>query len=252
MGKNIKIGSLSVPGFKFNFKGEGEVFEEAVALMKQIFEEKACAVEPCGEYEILLTICDEDIKKEGYIIDITEEKAVLKAADAAGAYYAAATFEQIIHREGTEVFLPLCHIEDYPKFEKRGHFMECRYGSDFMTFEDWKKGIDYLSKMKVNKIIVGLYGCWGHHYDNRFAEYLYYPFKKHPELKTPRHIKYYSAKEGKMVYKKDVLPTMFEDDYFGKLVAYGKRKNIEIIPLVSVVGVHTGLGCQALQTFKML
>ena len=49
--------------------------------------------------------------------------------------------------------------------------MECRYGSDFMTYEDWKNGIDYLSEMKINKIVCGLYGCWGRQYDGDFAEY---------------------------------------------------------------------------------
>ena len=64
-----------------------------------------------------------------------------------------------------------------------------------MTLEDWKKAIDYLSETKINKMIVGLYGCWPRQYDGEFAEYLYIPFKKHPELSTPRNIKYYSAKE---------------------------------------------------------
>ena len=83
-----------------------------------------------------------------------------------------------------------------------------------MTYDDWKQGLDYLSEMKINMVVCGVYGCWVRQYDGDFAEYLYIPFEKYPELKTPRNIKYYSAKQRSMIYKKDVLPKMFEDDYF--------------------------------------
>lgn len=241
-GKTVKIGEISKPDFKFTYVGEGEVFESAVSIMENVFSEKAAAIKPCGKYEITLEICpipELSGKAEGYVIEIGENKATLSACDAAGAYYAAATFEQILHTDGKDVLLPVCKIIDYPRFENRGHFMECRFGSDFLTFEDWKKGIDYLSKMKINRIIYGLYGCWGKQYDNNFSEYLYIPFKKHPQLKTPRNIKYYSAKEGKFIYKKDVLPTMFEYNYFGKLIEYGKARNVEVIPLFNSLGHNT-------------
>ena len=117
--------------------------------------------------------------------------------------------------------------------------MECRYGSDFMTLEDWKKGLRYFSEMKINTITVGLYGCWSRQYDGEFAEYLYIPFKKHPELSTPRHIKYYSAAEKKWVYKHDVLPVMFTEDYFGEMIKFGKKCNIKVIPLFNSMGHNT-------------
>ena len=47
----------------------------------------------------------------------------------------------------------------------RGHFMECRYGSDFMTLDDRKDAIDYFADMKINTLIIGLYGCWPRQYD---------------------------------------------------------------------------------------
>lgn len=117
--------------------------------------------------------------------------------------------------------------------------MECRYGSDFMSYKDWTDAIDYLSETKINTIVMGLYGCWGRQYDKELTEYLYVPIKKYPEMKTPRSIKYYSAKNKSFVYKKDVLPTMFEEDSFGKLIAYAKKKNIKLIPLFNSLGHNT-------------
>lgn len=175
-------------------------------------------------------------KSEGYVIDIKEAEADIIGYDEKGAFYACITFNKLIKDKYT---LPVCTIIDYPHYVTRGHFMECRYGSDFMTLEDWKKAIDYFSEMKINKLVIGLYGCWPRQYDGMFAEYQYIPFKKYPQLKTPRHIKYYSPKQKKMIVKENVLPVMYEDDYFGEMVAYGKEKHVEIIPLFNSLGHNT-------------
>lgn len=240
----IKIGEYPQGNFTFTAKGEGEVFSEAVKYIDNAFiKNTGEGINTCGEYAIVLEINSSNPQFEGraeaYSITVSESGATLCGSDEAGAYYAAVTFAKLIYSEGASVCLPVCDILDYPRFATRGHFMECRYGSDFMTYEDWKNGIDYLSEMKINKVVCGLYGCWSRQYDGDFAEYLYIPFQKYPELRTPRNIKYYSAKERAVVYKKDILPTMFEDDYFGKLAAYGKKKNIEVIPLFNSLGHNT-------------
>lgn len=64
----------------------------------------------------------------------------------------------------------MCFILDYPHYATCRHFMEYRYGSDFTTFEDWKKEIDYLSEIKINTLTIGLYGCWPRQYDGMLAE----------------------------------------------------------------------------------
>lgn len=241
--KSTKIGEYSYGDFVLTTNGCGELFAEAANYLKsRLFREtasKGCE----GKYEICLEITGSEAelasKSEAYIIDITENSAHLIASDEAGAYYAAVTFAKLIHRKGNSILLPCCRILDYPRYKTRGHFMECRYGSDFMTQKDWENAIDYLSEMKINKVVCGLYGCWGRQYDGEFAEYLYIPFKKYPDLKTPRHIKYYSAKKRSMIYKKDILPTMFADDYYGELTKYGKKRNIELIPLFNSLGHNT-------------
>ena len=179
-------------------------------------------------------------KPEAYVIDITESEANIIGYDEKGAFYGCITLNKLIKKDA-EYTLPVCTIIDYPHYGMRGHFMECRYGSDFMTLEDWKTAIDYFADMKINTLIIGLYGCWPRQYDGMFAEYQYIPFKKYPQLKTPRHIKYYSPKEQKMIVNENVLPVMYEEDYFGEMVAYGKSKNIEIVPLFNSLGHNTVL-----------
>lgn len=238
----IKIGTVS--NTLFNIKAD-ECLVEAEKLIAGAFENKASALPAKEGYEIIIEVNPDNKefsdfgKPDAYIINISKDRAILTGWDNAGAYYAAVTFAKLLHNDNNSVMLPLCTVYDYPYFEKRGHFMECRYGSDFMTLEDWKKGIDYLSEMKINTITLGLYGCWTRQYDGQFAEYQYIPFEKYPELKTPRDIKYYSVKERKHIYKHDILPTIYKDDYFGDMIEYAKTKHITVIPLFNSLGHNT-------------
>jgi len=228
-----------------------EVFASAV----EIIEEALCgavmpvegpsmdvlpANERAGEYVIKFGVCTcAGDRADSYTIDITDEKATILGYDAGGAYYAAVTFAKLITCDRGNIYLPITKITDYPDFIDRGQFLEDRYGSDFMTLDDYKKAVKYLAAMKYNQLTVGIYGCWGYQYDNIIQEYQYIPFKKYPQLTTPRNIKYYSVAERKWIYKKEVLPTMFNDDYFGDLVAYGKKHNVKVKPLFNSLGHNT-------------
>lgn len=244
--KEILIGKISKPAFHFVADGTGVVFDEAVNLFKEKSAESFAFLNFDGDfgYEIRLItdaynekICG---KSEAYTICIDEGAAVVTASDEAGAYYGIVTLTALMHCVGECVYLPKVDITDYPEFKYRGQFLECRYGSDFMTLEQWKDAVDYFASLKQNELTIGLYGCWGVQYDNMRSEYLYIPFKKYPQLKTPRHIKYFSVKQRKWIIEENVLPQMFKDDFFGDLVEYGKRKNVNIKPLFNSLG-HNSL-----------
>ncbi|MCL2517718.1 MAG: beta-N-acetylhexosaminidase [Oscillospiraceae bacterium] len=210
-----------------------DVFCEAAKL---ITDKLNC---DCG-YPIYLKICTcAGDRADSYTITITEDKAELIGYDAGGAYYAAVTFIKLLHTENGKIYLPICTIRDWPDFIDRGLFLEDRFGSDFMSLDEYKDAVDYLSLMKYNQLTIGVYGCWCVQYDNIISEYLYIPFEKYPELNTPRNIKYYSVAERKWIYKKDIMPRMFADDYFGDLIKYGKRKNIKVKPLFNSLGHNT-------------
>ncbi|MBQ4527018.1 MAG: family 20 glycosylhydrolase [Clostridia bacterium] len=244
-GQFVTLGKLSKADFSLKYERGTELFESAVNRLKKAFEDYSISTFKNDGYEIVLKISPEDPrfeekgKKEGYIIDIGKDNAEIIGFDDAGAFYGAITFSKLLHQKADNILIPQCFISDYPEFEKRGHFMECRYGSDFMSLDDWKAAVDYLSDMKINTLTLGVYGCWKRQYDGVFAEYQYIPLKKYPNLNTPRDIKYYSVTDRKWIYKHDVLPTIYEKDYFGELISYGKTKNIEIFPLFNSLGHNT-------------
>ncbi len=254
------------PGYKLIVEAvPSEVFDSAVELLNEAFSgyvmpvcdrsldfvygtqtpnDNSCTytgkTETGSEYPIYFGVCAcAGDRADSYTIDISEDKATVYGYDAGGAYYAAVTFAKLLTADRGNLYLPLTKITDWPDFIDRGQFLEDRYGSDFMSFEEYKDAIRYLAGMKYNQVTIGVYGCWSIQYDNIISEYFYLPIKKYPQLKTPRNIKYYSVAEKKWVYKNNVLPRMFADDYFGDLVAYGKKHNIKVKPLFNSLGHNT-------------
>lgn len=223
---------------------DGDIANEAKNLIeKKLYD--ICVTSNLGSYKITLKLDGQnpvfkDIdKNEAYFIDISETETILCGIDEAGLFYAATTLVQMLSSKGNDIFLPECYILDYPSFEKRGHFVESRYGSEFFTLSDWYDFVDYMASMKLNRLTIGVYGCWGRQYDNRKMEYIYVPIKKYPELKTPKNSKYYSVKENKWVHEDDIIPPTYNEDLLGKIIAYGKKKNVLVKPLVNSLGHNT-------------
>ncbi len=219
----VKINGIKVTGFSCDC----DIYKTAMEYLS-VFGD--------GDYTVEIEkteVCDS--KKESYVLDIAPDKATIKANDGAGIFYAVVTLKAL-YADNT---LPLVHIEDWPDFYDRGLLLENRYGSDFMTLEDYKKAIDYLAEMKYNQLTIGVYGCWCVQYDMRLSEFLYLPLECHPELKTLRDIRYYSPKKGELVEREDLLPTMYVEDYFNDLIKYAKSRNITIKPLFNSFGHNT-------------
>lgn len=223
-----KEGEVKVDGIKVTgFSCDCDLYKTAVEYLS-VFGEGGYTVE-IEKTEVL------EGRKESYILDITEEKATIKANDGAGIFYAVITLTELYRGNA----LPIAYIEDWPDFYDRGLLLENRYGSDFMTLDDYKKAIDYLAKMKYNQLTVGIYGCWCVQYDMHLSEFLYVPLECHPELKTPRDIRYWSPKKGEFIERENLLPTIFTEDYLGELIAYAKSRNITVKPLFNSFGHNT-------------
>ncbi len=244
-GTAVKIAEFNTPAFTIDAVGEDVRISEAAALIRAKLFDIATIDTDGGDYKITITVDAENEKFKGidkaeaYFIEVGENCATLCGKDAAGAFYAAVTFADMIYTEGDGVFVEKAEILDFPDFMRRGHFIECRYGTEFLTLENWCDFIDYLAKMKINTLTVGVYGCWGWQYDSRRMEYLYVPIKKYPELITKKNIKYFSVKENKWVHKDDVVPYMYAGDFLGDVIAYGKRKNVLVKPLFNSLGHNT-------------
>jgi len=241
----VKIGEMSKSNFRFENMADGICAKSGAKKIADAFAGFAMESSSDADFAIILKTDENDIHfdsshtDEAYFITIDEKGATLVGKGDAGAFYAAVSFSKLLHTDGSDVCLPVCEIFDFPVLKRRGHFVECRWGSDFLTLDHWKRIIDEYSDMKINTVVVGVYGCWSVQYDNTPSQYQYIPFKKHPELITPRSTKYYSAKDKKMHTQIKVLPRIYEDDYIGELIAYGKTKNVHVFPLFNSLGHNT-------------
>ncbi|MDO4867517.1 MAG: family 20 glycosylhydrolase [Clostridia bacterium] len=232
----------------FHLVPEGLCGETAVSALS-LLETKLRTLGACdameGSYIIRLVVDPSDpafaahAVSDAYALRIGEGEAALVGRDDGGLYYAVVTFLQALQIENDRVSIPLGRVVDWPSFPIRSLFIEDRYGSDFLTKEDWFSAINYFAGMKYNQLTVGLYGCWCQQYDGMISEYLYVPFHSHPELQTPRNVRYYSPSKHGWVRHDNVLPVMFRDNYFGELVAYARARNIRVQPLVNSYGHNT-------------
>ena len=124
-------------------------------------------------------------------------------------------------------------------FRYRGLYVESKWGPDLMTLEDWRHLVDELAALGMNSLGVGVYGCWVVQYDGRRTEFLMVPFPEHPGLETPKTITWYSPAAGaeqRLTYR----PPMFEEDFFGQVVAYGRERGVAVRPHFNGPG-HTTL-----------
>ncbi|MBO7237469.1 MAG: beta-N-acetylhexosaminidase [Kiritimatiellae bacterium] len=87
---------------------------------------------------------DSTIASEGYRIKIDEKGVAISASDAAGAFYARVTLDQLV-KDG---HLPCCEIEDAPKFRWRGVMLD--EGRHFFGKEAVKNLLDNMAKYKLN------------------------------------------------------------------------------------------------------
>ena len=214
-------------------------------LLSDKFRDKCAVLPPYeGDYKICIKIDrnDERIIDKGddaYAITVTDKYTELVATSDKGAYYAAVTLAELIAVEGNEVRLPISEIVDYPKFSTRGMYVESRF-NDFMSLDEWKRAVDDFSALKLNKMIVGIYGCWTMQYDRQLSLYMSLKLDNFPEMKVSKAKKYYSVKQDKWVVEEPELPTMYTEDYFDALIKYGKDKNVEVVPLFNSLG-HNSL-----------
>ena len=180
-----------------------------------------------------------DNQEQGYSITADDGVISLCGFGERGLLYAVVTLCQLLKLENGELTLPAFKMLDWPDLSRRGHNIECRFGSYRMDIDDWKAAIDDMVEKKENALTIGVYGCWSVQFDGMVSEYLYVPFEKYPKLQTPLYTKYFSPKQNKWVNKPE-LPPMFEKDLLGDVIVYGKERGIEVFPFFNTYG-HNSL-----------
>ena len=223
--------------------GDHPVIRTAIKTLSYFLTQHICR--PCGNpgVPVRLVLSDQppeemEHPEQGYELIATHDRITITGFGPIGLYYGVLSFMQMAERQGAELFVPNVRILDWPKLRTRGHFIECRYGSNLMELEDWKRVIDTLANLKMNQLVVGVYGCWCVQYDNLISEYFYLPIPKYPELKTPVITRYYSPTQGCFI-ENETLPPMFSKDFFGELIRYGLEHGVTVFPLFNSLGHNT-------------
>ena len=153
---DVKIASLLKADFLVEKCSGGVVFDEAIELLYSHLKKNYAIKEDNASsfFKISITKNADNPsvrgRAEAYTLNIDEKAACLCATDDAGVYYGILTLCALMHTEGNDIYLPMVDIVDYPRFKDRGQFLECRYGSDFMTKEDYKNAIDYCEYKILN------------------------------------------------------------------------------------------------------
>lgn len=173
---------------------------------------------------------------QGYVLSIDDGGVRLRGTTAAGTLHGAHTLRQLIRGEGTT--LPHLTIRDWPALDHRGLFVECKWGPDLMGLDDWKRVVDYCAEVKFNHLGVGVYGCWIIQYDDRITEFLMLPLPEVPGAETRKRIEYHSPAAGG-TRAIEYVPRMFEEDFFGELVAYGRSQGVTVRPQFNSLGHNT-------------
>lgn len=173
--------------------------------------------------------------EEGYTLTVTENHISVVGYGEKGLLYGVITLQQLA--DGVDSLIPMV-VTDWPDNPIRGFKEESRFGSDQMEREDWLALIEDIAYRKLNTFAISLYGCWGVQYDGRCSEYLFLPVKNHPELSTPKLVKYYSPTEGKWIEKED-LPPIFRDNLLEDIFRACRDLGIQVVPLWNSFGHNT-------------
>jgi hypothetical protein len=232
------VGSVQRPGRRQTPSGGDPSAQPFLDMIADALGDLDYAVEVRLDEEFAPPQIPEEALDEAYELTIAAGGAELTARGEEGVRWGLKTLREVLTRIPASGAIPPAKILDWPMLHTRGVFVEDKWGPDLMELEDWKHVIDYLAERKLNNLGIGLYGCWCVQYDGTITEWINVSVPGHPELKREWTIRWYSPSEDA---EKEItyLPPIFEQDFFGDVVAYGKERGVEVIPYVNSLGHNT-------------
>lgn len=162
------------------------------------------------------------IKPEGYILHVTPDGVLLEASTQAGLFYAKeALLELARFNKG---ILPLCRIEDYPRYKWRGFMLdESRH---FFGKEKVKQYLDIMASLRMNVFHWHLTDEPGWRIE----------IKKYPKLTTIGATGNY--------HEPNAPAAFYTQEEIKEIVAYAAERHIMIIPEFDMPG-HATAVCRA-------
>ena len=159
--------------------------------------------------------------EDQYSINISKENIEIYFNDYGSKFYALITFLQLIFFYNNR--LPICEINDKPKFSWRGMHLDC--ARQYYSIKEIKRLLIYMSIFKMNRF------HW-HLTDN---EAWRIEIKKYPNLTTEGSYRGYNQKippfYGSGYDKKGGY---YSQEEIKELILYAKKLNIEIMPEIDL------------------
>ncbi|MCS3734543.1 glycoside hydrolase family 20 protein [Mucilaginibacter dorajii] len=167
-------------------------------------------------------------QKEGYQLIIKSKHITIHGHDEAGVFYALQSLVQLIHMANGKATVPVCTIEDHPRFAYRG--MHLDVSRHFFTVQTIKKWIDLLALYKINTFHWHLTDDQGWRIE----------IKKYPLLQSIS-----AYRDETIIGHKRDSPHKFDGKRYGgyytqdevkDVVKYAMQRHISIIPEIEMPG----------------
>ncbi len=192
-------------------------------------------------------VTDTNLDKEGYILNIAENKITIKASDEAGAFYCLQTLRQLskvdIITNAEEIEIPCCVIEDKPRFKRRSFMLDvARHYSTIDTIKEC------LNMMALNKLNV-------FHWHLTDDQGWRIEIKKYPLLTEKGACRTATQLAGNKMENETYGDGLYyTQEQIKEIVAYAKELHIEVMPeidmpghLVAAIHCYPELSCEGKQ-----
>jgi hexosaminidase len=165
---------------------------------------------------------------EGYSLEVTPARIILRGADAAGVFYGMQTLFQLLPAKGDVLSIPAVLITDYPRFSWRGlHLDVCRhfYGPEFI-----KRYLDLMARHKLNTFHWHLTEDQGWRIE----------IKKYPRLteigawRADREDQPWNEREPLREGEKPTYGGFYTQEQIRDIVAYAQKLHITIVPEIEM------------------
>lgn len=170
---------------------------------------------------------------EGYLLTVTNNKIIIEAAAAAGAFYAIQSIKQLLPVavagyypvKHLEMKIPCIEIEDSPRFKWRGYMLDC--SRFFPSVDRIKKHLDIMALYKLNTFQWHLTDYQG--WRMQVMQY--------PDLtKVGAHREQTIIRQRGKVDYEDRTPDngFYTQQQIKEIVAYAAQRHITVIPEIDV------------------
>ena len=209
------------------------VFESFKKELQEATGIKVSSTQKEAKARIILDL-NPQLPAEAYKLNVSKKQVRIEASRPAGFYYALQTLKQLMPRnvmagvatsDHSQWSLPSVEIEDAPRFEWRGFMLD--EGRHFFGKDEIKRVIDMMAIYKMNRF------HWHLTEDQGWRSEI----KKYPKLTETG-----AWRNSKVLAYGDVKPDgeryggFYTQKDIKEIVAYAKKKFIEIIPEIDIPG----------------